>query len=68
MYERITKVSATRSVVRAAVEQVFARQKHRMRLFIRTISMRRAQIKIGMAKFAYYIQRLACLKGPTALA
>jgi hypothetical protein len=42
---------------------VFAGQKHRMGLFIRTIGMARARMKIGMANQAYNFQRLAWLKG-----
>jgi transposase, IS5 family len=66
MPERIARANAKRSVVRSAVEHVFAGQKHRMGLFIRTIGMARARIKIGMANLVYNFQRLAWLEGRTA--
>lgn len=66
MPERIARANAKRSVVRSAVEHVFARQKHRMRLFIRTIGIARARIKIGMANLAYNFQRFAWLEGRSA--
>ena len=58
--------NATRSAVRSAVEHVFAGQKHRMGLFVRTIGIARARIKIGMANLAYNLQRLAWLERRTA--
>lgn len=67
MSEHIAKANAKRSVVRSAVEHLFAGQKHRMGLFVRTIGIARAQIKIGMANLAYNFQRLAWLEGRTAL-
>ena len=47
-----------RSAVRARVDQVFARQKEQMSLFIRTISLRRADAKITLANLSYNIERL----------
>ncbi len=44
------KANALKSKVRAAIEHVFADQKDRMDLFIRTIGLARARMKIGMAK------------------
>ena len=64
--ERIAKANAKRSKVRAHVEHVFAGQKHRMGLLVRTIGIARARIKIGMANLAYNFQRLAWLEGRTA--
>jgi len=61
--EHIARANARRSAVRSAVEHVFAGQKHRMGLFIRTIGIQRARIKIGMANLAYNFQRLAWLEG-----
>lgn len=51
--------NARRSEVRSAIEHVFAGQKHRMGLLVRTIGMARARIKISMANLAYNSQRLA---------
>lgn len=64
--ERIARANARRSKVRAAVEHVFAGQKHRMGLVVRTIGIARARIKIGMADLAYNFQRLAWLEDRTA--
>jgi len=61
--EHIARANATRSAVRSVVEHVFAGQKHRMGLFIRTVGIARARIKIGMANLAYNFQRLAWLEG-----
>ena len=47
-----------RSAVRAKVEHPFAEQKSRMGLFVRTIGVARATIKIGMANLAYNLRRL----------
>lgn len=51
-----------RSVVRGLVEHVFAEQKSRMGLFIRTIGIERAKTKIGLANIAYNMRRLAFLE------
>lgn len=64
--ERIARANARRSKVRAHVEHVFAGQKHRMGLIVRTIGIARARIKIGMVNLAYNFQRLAWLEGKTA--
>lgn len=66
MPERIARANAKRSAVRSAVEHVFAGQKHRMGLIVRTIGIARARIKIGMANLAYNFQRLAWLEGRPA--
>jgi len=65
MPERVARANAKRSAVRPAVEHVFAGQKHRMGLVVRTIGIARARIKIGMANLAYNFQRLAWLEGRT---
>ena len=51
-----------RSPIRARVEHVFAVQKDKMALFIRTIGLPRAKLKIGLANLAYNIQRLIYLR------
>lgn len=58
MAPNIRRGNASRSKVRAAVEHVFARQKGPMGLFIRTIGLVRARVKIGMANIAYNMSRL----------
>lgn len=57
--ERTARANGRRSRIRAQVEHVFAGQKHRMRLIVRTIGIARATIKIGMVNLAYNFQRLA---------
>jgi IS5 family transposase len=61
--EHIARANAKRSAERSAVEHVFAGEKHRMGLFIRTIGIARARIKIGMANLACNFQRLAWFEG-----
>ncbi|KAJ8139023.1 hypothetical protein OY671_007764, partial [Metschnikowia pulcherrima] len=61
--ERIARANTRRSKIRAHVEHVFAGQKHRMGLVVRTIGIARATIKIGMANLVYNFQRLAWLEG-----
>ncbi|KPF89726.1 transposase [Novosphingobium sp. AAP93] len=66
MPERSARANTRRSKIRAQVEHVFAAQKHRVRLVVRTIGIARATIKIGMANLVYNLQRLAWLEGRTA--
>jgi len=51
------RANAAKSKVRSAVEHVFADQKQRMGLFIRTIGLTRARVKIGMVNLAYNMRR-----------
>ena len=51
------RANAARSQIRSAVEHVFAAQKHRMGLFIRTIGIDRAKAKIGLANIAFNFKR-----------
>ena len=52
------QANARKSSVRAAVEHVFAHQKNRFGLFIRTIGIARAEAKIIIANLAYNFDRL----------
>ena len=52
------KANVARSKVRSAVETVFAAQKHRFGLFVRTIGLARATVKIGLANLTYNMRRL----------
>ena len=47
---------------------VFARQKDKMKLFIRTIGIGRAEVKIGMANIAYNMLRYVFHEGRRATA
>src|SRR5262249_4178459 len=52
MPAHIARGNATRARVRARVEHVFAAQKCRLGLIVRTVGMIRARAKIGMANVA----------------
>jgi hypothetical protein len=49
--------SNARSCPRSAIEHVFADQKHRMQLLVRTIGIARARTKIGLANIAHNLRR-----------
>jgi hypothetical protein len=66
MPAHIKRGNATRGKVRAAVEHVFAAQKQRLRLIIRTIGLARATAKIGLANLAYNLLRFTWLQGRAA--
>ena len=68
MPERTARANARRSAVRAHVEHIFAEQKARMGLFVRTIGLARATVKIGLANLAYNMRRLLWLERQAALA
>lgn len=51
------KANAARSRERSGVEHVFADQKHRMALFVRSIGLARARTRIGLANLAYNLRR-----------
>jgi transposase, IS5 family len=55
---RTQKANGKKSKVRAAVEHVFAVQKDKMGLFIRTIGIQRANVKLGLANIVYNMKRL----------
>ena len=65
MPAHIARGNATRARVRSRVEHVFAAQKCRLGLIVRTIGMARARVKIGMANLAYNFTRLSWLNGRT---
>jgi IS5 family transposase len=51
-----------KSKIRSHVEHVFAEQKSKMGLVVRTIGIARATLKIGMANIVYNVKRLICLE------
>jgi IS5 family transposase len=61
MPDVMRRANARKSAVRSKVEHVFAEQKSRMGLFIRTIGLARATLKIGLANLAYNMKRLIWL-------
>lgn len=58
MSDAVRRANALKSIVRSRVEHVFAEQKDRMALFIRTIGIARAKVKIGIANLVYNFKRL----------
>jgi IS5 family transposase len=58
MPRHIAQANARKSSIRAAVEHVFAHQKNRFGLFIRTIGQARAEAKLTLANIAYNMDRL----------
>lgn len=62
MYKHVKQGNKTRASIRAHVEHVFAVQKDQMSLFVRTIGLERARVKIGLANLAYNMKRLTFLK------
>jgi transposase, IS5 family len=63
MSEMTSKANGRRSKIRSAIEHVFARLKGPMKLFIRTVGITRARIKIGMANLAYNMLRFVWHEG-----
>ena len=61
MPQRTARANGAKSKVRSAVEHVFARQKGPMGLFVRTIGLARARVKIGLANIVYNMKRAVWL-------
>ena len=68
MPESMRIANARKSKVRSKVEHVFAHQKGLMRVFIRTIGLARARVKIGLANIAYNMRRMVWLERQRAVA
>ena len=66
MSEATSRANGRRSKIRAFVEHVFAQQKSRMGLLIRTIGIARARTKIGMANLVYNLTRFVWHQGRIA--
>lgn len=62
MPEATRRANALKSKIRSGVEHVFAVQKDKMDLFIRTVGIARASVKIGMANMVYNMRRLVFLE------
>jgi transposase, IS5 family len=62
MPAHIRRANATRATVRSAVEHVFAAQKSRTKLVIRTVGIARARAKLALANITYNLTRLAWLE------
>jgi len=66
MPEATSRANGKKSAVRARVEHVFAHQKNRFGLFIRTIGLARAEAKLTLANLAYNMDRLVFHERRTA--
>jgi transposase, IS5 family len=66
MPAHIRRANAARATVRSAVEHVFAAQKSRTKLVIRTVGIARATAKLALANIAYNLTRLAWLERQAA--
>ncbi len=66
MPKRTSRANGRKSAVRAKVEHVFAQQKDRMGLTIRTIGLARARATITLSNMAYNMIRFRWLLGRTA--
>jgi IS5 family transposase len=66
MPSRTARANAKKSAVRAHVEHIFAEQKSRMGLFVRTIGLARATTKIGLANLVHNMRRLLWLEQKAA--
>jgi hypothetical protein len=62
MLEALSRANNIKSKTRSKVEHVFAEQKDRIDLVIRTIGMARATAKIGLANLVYNIKRLLLMR------
>jgi IS5 family transposase len=67
MPEAMSKANGRRSKIRSVAPH-FARQKDKMKLFIRTTGISRAKVKIGMANIAYNMLRYVFHQGKHAVA
>ena len=65
---RTARANGAKSKVRARIEHVWAEQKSRMGLFIRTVGLAQARTKIGLANLVYNVKRLIVLERKGALA
>ena len=61
MPRHIQKSNVGKSVIRLRVEHVFADQKSQTELFVRTVSITRATMRIGLANIVYNMLRFLFL-------
>ena len=66
MPNRTRRANAAKSAVRSKVEHVFAHQKARMGMAIRTIGLKRARAAITLANMAFNMTRWRWLNGRPA--
>ena len=58
MPDHVRRGNATKSKIGARFEHVFAQQKAKIGMFIRTIGIKRAEAKITLANLAFNMNRL----------
>jgi IS5 family transposase len=68
MSDTMRQANAEKSKVRSRVEHVFGHEKGPMALVIRTISLARARVKIGLANLVYNMKRFRWLEEQRAAA
>ena len=66
MPPHVARGNATRARVGSRIEHVFAAEKRRMGLVVRTIGLLRAKAKITLANLAYNMRRLAWIQARPA--
>lgn len=66
MPPHIARGNAVRARVRSRIEHVFAAEKRRMALVVRTIGIARATAKITLANLAYNLRRFVWIEGRPA--
>ena len=62
MPRHVQRSNAGKSVIRSRVEHVFADQKSQMGLFIRSVGIKRATMRIGLANIVYNMRRFLFLE------
>ncbi len=67
MSEATARANGRRSKIRSRIEHVFAHQKSRMGMFVRTIGIARAIMKIGMVNLAYNISQICLAREKSGL-
>ena len=68
MPRHIQKSNVGKSVIRLRVEHVFADQKSQTELFVRTVGITRATMRIGLANIVYNMRRFLFLERINAAA
>lgn len=68
MPRHIQRSNARKSVIRSRVKHVFADQKSQTGLFVRTVGITRATMKVGLANIIYNMRRFLFLERISAAA
>ncbi|OUJ04258.1 hypothetical protein HK23_09790, partial [Acetobacter malorum] len=68
MPRHIQRSNAAKSVIRSRVEHVFADQKSQTGLFVRTVGITRATMRIGLANIVYNMRPFIFLERISAVA